>query len=131
MTITGMPRRLVATPRAMARAMGDACRQLWHRPPQQIPGLDALRAIAVLMVIGDHFAVNAWQKAGGTDIALSHSPLIHFGWTGVDLFFVLSGLLIGTQVWKERQRTGRLRPVRFFLRRAFRIWPLYLSLIHI
>ena len=57
------------------------------------------------------------------------SPFVRWGWTGVDLFFVLSGLLIGTQLWRELDRTGDIRVGRFLLRRGLRIWPLYTSLV--
>jgi peptidoglycan/LPS O-acetylase OafA/YrhL len=53
------------------------------------------------------------------------SSVFAFGWTGVDLFFVLSGFLIGRQLWKELQRTGTIDVGRFITRRGFRIWPLY------
>src|SRR5208283_1608063 len=46
-------------------------------------------------------------------------------WSGVDLFFVLSGFLIGGQLWKELNRTGDIHIGRFILRRGLRIWPFY------
>ncbi|OWV92842.1 acyltransferase [Rhizobium sp. R72] len=49
----------------------------------------------------------------------------NYGWLGVDIFFVLSGFLIGTQLFKEMSRTGRLDFKSFYLRRAFRIFPAY------
>ena len=51
--------------------------------------------------------------------------MFHWGWTGVDLFFVLSGCLIGQQLWREFAQTGRVRVLRFVAKRGFRIWPLY------
>src|SRR5829696_725798 len=48
-----------------------------------------------------------------------------FGWTGVDLFFVLSGFLIGGLLFSELKRSGRLDVRRFLIRRAFKIWPAY------
>jgi peptidoglycan/LPS O-acetylase OafA/YrhL len=48
-----------------------------------------------------------------------------FGWTGVDLFFVLSGFLIGGLLFLEIQRTGHLEVKRFLIRRGFKIWPPY------
>jgi peptidoglycan/LPS O-acetylase OafA/YrhL len=101
--------------------------ELTHRPASQEPGLDALRAFAVLMVICTHFALPEWPRAGGSPTALTRIPIFHFGWTGVDLFFVLSGLLIGRQLWREVQRTGTVRVGRFLLRRGLRIWPLYFA----
>src|SRR3954469_3361806 len=98
---------------------------LTHRPPAQEPALDALRSFAVLAVICTHYALPEWPKAGGPELGVTRFPLFYFGWTGVDLFFVLSGLLIGRQVWKEIQKTGRVSVGRFLIRRGFRIWPLY------
>jgi peptidoglycan/LPS O-acetylase OafA/YrhL len=101
----------------------------WHdlttRPPSQEPALDALRAIAVLIVICTHYALPEWPEAGGQPVWLTKLPVFYYGWTGVDLFFVLSGLLIGRQVWREVQKTGTVSVPRFLIRRGFRIWPLY------
>jgi len=47
----------------------------------------------------------------------------------VDLFFILSGLLIGNQLWKELRASGTIDIGRFILRRGLRIWPLYYFLI--
>lgn len=98
---------------------------LTHRPASQEPALDALRAFAVLVVICTHYALPEWPRAGGAPTGLSKLPVFHYGWTGVDLFFVLSGLLIGRQVWREIAKTGTVKMGRFLLRRGFRIWPLY------
>jgi peptidoglycan/LPS O-acetylase OafA/YrhL len=57
------------------------------------------------------------------------SPVIRFGWTGVDLFFVLSGILIGGQLWKELKLEGTVNVRRFILRRGLRIWPIYFTLV--
>jgi peptidoglycan/LPS O-acetylase OafA/YrhL len=45
------------------------------------------------------------------------------------LFFILSGILIGGQLWKELKASGTVDVRRFILRRGFRIWPLYYSLV--
>jgi len=105
----------------------------WHeltrRPASQVPALDALRAFAIFLVVGAHYAGSQWPLAKAPDIALAHNPVFNFGWTGVDLFFVLSGLLIGKQLWRELDRTGTVRVPRFLLRRGFRIWPLYFAMM--
>jgi peptidoglycan/LPS O-acetylase OafA/YrhL len=100
-------------------------RELTQRPDSQQPALDALRAAAVLLVICTHYALPEWPKAHGPDIGMTRWPMFYFGWTGVDLFFVLSGLLIGTQLWREIRRTGTVKIGRFVLKRGLRIWPLY------
>ena len=103
--------------------------ELAHRPASQVPALDALRAFAVFLVIGAHYAAGQWPPAGGPDLRLAHNPIFYYGWTGVDLFFILSGYLIGKQLWRELDRTGTVRVPRFWLRRGFRIWPLYFAML--
>jgi peptidoglycan/LPS O-acetylase OafA/YrhL len=54
-----------------------------------------------------------------------------FGWIGVDLFFVLSGYLIGGQLLAPLARGKRFKLGRFFVRRALRILPAYLVVLAI
>jgi peptidoglycan/LPS O-acetylase OafA/YrhL len=98
--------------------------ELGHRPPAQIPELDALRTLAVVLVLGEHLT-GAYLNQGGTENLFSKLPFVRGGWIGVDLFFVLSGYLIGKQLWREVLQTGTLNVGRFILRRGLRIWPLY------
>lgn len=105
-----------------------SCRDLVSAPREQLPSLDALRTLAVLLVVTQHFAdfgKAQFPTLGGT----FDSPAFRFGWTGVDLFFVLSGFLIGRQLWREFDRSGTVNVKRFILRRGFRIWPLYLTFV--
>lgn len=52
------------------------------------------------------------------------------GWVGVDLFFVLSGFLVSGLLFSEYKKTGEIKPVRFLIRRGFKIYPLfYLSIL--
>jgi peptidoglycan/LPS O-acetylase OafA/YrhL len=84
---------------------------------KRYPGLDLLRAIAILWVLLFH---------GMTEGLGSAFPLVgQLGWMGVDLFFVLSGTLIGSQLLKT-YASGRTPSVGlFYMRRAFRIIPVY------
>lgn len=77
------------------------------RPDHYVPGLDGIRAIAVLAVLLFHFGVS-WL-AGGL--------------LGVDTFFVLSGFLITTLLLKEWSDTGRISFRAFYARRARRLLP--------
>jgi peptidoglycan/LPS O-acetylase OafA/YrhL len=106
------------------RCFQEPVHELIHPPAAQVPALDAARALAVLMVIACHYT-EAYLQQGGAENLFSQFPLVSGGWRGVDLFFVLSGLLIGKQLWRELQKTRTIHFSRFVLRRGFRIWPLY------
>jgi peptidoglycan/LPS O-acetylase OafA/YrhL len=89
-------------------------------PNRRLAGLDTLRALAILAVMGFHLR-NVLPE--------SWEPVTTFGWTGVDLFFVLSGYLIGSQLLKPL-RAGRKLSLRGFYRnRAYRILPVYLVVL--
>ena len=96
---------------------------LLHPPVGQIPFLDGLRSMAVLLVIGQHLSAK-FTLAHGPNF-YSRLPFVANGWMGVDLFFVLSGFFIGGQLWKEIRDSGTVNIGRFIIRRGFRIWPLY------
>jgi peptidoglycan/LPS O-acetylase OafA/YrhL len=97
--------------------------ELMHPPASQIPFLDGLRSIAVLLVISGHFSYRFAEAYGQN--RYSRLPFVANGWIGVDLFFVLSGFFIGSQLWKELGDRGSIAVGRFVMRRGFRIWPLY------
>ena len=79
-------------------------------PSRYYVALDGLRAVAVLMVFCQHYgAAKAW--------------IFGWGWTGVDIFFVLSGFLITGIIYDSRTRQHRYRD--FYARRTLRIFPLY------
>jgi peptidoglycan/LPS O-acetylase OafA/YrhL len=78
---------------------------------RRFDALDGLRAIAAVIVVFFHF--------GGPSTGFLS------GWIGVHIFFVVSGFLITTRMLRERDRTGRISLRNFYLRRIFRIMPLY------
>lgn len=78
---------------------------------RRFPALDGLRAIAALMVVFYHYAGEKWDWLEG--------------WIGVDIFFVLSGFLITTLALREEDKTGRVSLRKFYVRRIFRILPVY------
>src|SRR5437667_5118216 len=86
------------------------------------PGLDLLRALAIIVVVIYHAALFGFKLPGRVD---------RFGWIGVDLFFVLSGYLIGGQLLAPLARTQRINLRRFFARRALRIMPAYFVILAI
>jgi peptidoglycan/LPS O-acetylase OafA/YrhL len=65
----------------------------------RLPGLDLLRAIAIVWIMLFHSFI-----VGG--LGPDFEWLSRFGWSGVDIFFVLSGFLIGTQVLRQLQRSA-------------------------
>jgi len=92
----------------------------------RIASLDAIRGIAILLVLLHHYITgpSAFEPGSlGERIIAS----ISFGWAGVDLFFVLSGFLIGGIILRSGQQDGFL--LGFYRRRAARLLPLYLVLL--
>jgi peptidoglycan/LPS O-acetylase OafA/YrhL len=71
------------------------------------PDVEGLRAVAIGLVLIFHAGL----------------PLVSGGYVGVDVFFVISGFLITTQLVRELDRTGRVSLLGFYARRAKRILP--------
>jgi peptidoglycan/LPS O-acetylase OafA/YrhL len=86
---------------------------------KQIPQLDAIRGLAIALVI--------LHNQSSVFPSLHLERLFANGWMGVDLFFVLSGFLITGILIDTRQSEGYFK--NFYARRFLRIWPLYYSLI--
>src|SRR3954471_20135775 len=78
-----------------------------------MPGIDAMRALAVLAVFGYHAGLG-WAPGG---------------FLGVDVFFVISGYLISSLLLREFERGGHVEIGRFWLRRARRLLPAVAVLI--
>ncbi|ANT60166.1 acyltransferase [Salipiger sp. CCB-MM3] len=76
------------------------------------PDIDGLRAVAVLAVVLYHFGL----------------PWLGGGFTGVDVFFVISGFLIGGILWREHEAEGRIRLGAFYLRRFRRLAPAFFAM---
>ena len=99
-----------------------------NNPPQKrLPQLDLLRAIAVLLVVGNHMTVCPVE----TNFYFYELTRVwnRGGWVGVDLFFVLSGFLISGLLFREYQKSGDLNIKRFLVRRGFKIYPAFWVLI--
>ncbi|MGH8079510.1 MAG: acyltransferase family protein [Lysobacter sp.] len=87
----------------------------------RLPGLDLLRAIAIVWVMFFHAAM-----AG---LGSPWMPMSQFGWMGVDLFFALSGYLIGWQVLRPLSQGRRLSFGDFYLRRGLRVLPAFWAVL--
>ncbi len=89
-----------------------------------IPGLDGLRGVAILLVLVH--MLNLLEAEHGMP-AWVFSRISQIGWTGVQLFFVLSGFLI-TGILLDTQRSKKYFSA-FYGRRTLRIFPLYFSVL--
>ena len=76
------------------------------------PEIDGLRMIAVVAVVLYHFGM----------------PGLSGGFAGVDVFFVISGYLIGGILWRETRATGRISLARFYIRRVKRLAPAFFAM---
>lgn len=94
--------------------------------------LDGLRALAFFLVFYSHTTGLFLRQSPG------HNPFLNFisdvdqkllawGWTGVDLFFVMSAFLITSLLLRERDTKCSISLKNFLTRRVLRIWPLYFT----
>lgn len=92
---------------------------------EKLYGLDHLRAFAIILVFFFHYYI----VSGGQPEWLP--KVASFGWTGVDLFFVLSGFLISSQLFLQIKNGQLISFKVFFLKRFFRIVPAFLATVAI
>src|SRR6187401_1524909 len=84
-----------------------------------IPALDGLRGVAIILVMLHHLTL--YRPTAGIGGLIG--DVLFFGWSGVDLFFVLSGFLI-TGILIDARGAERYFTT-FYARRTLRIFPLY------
>jgi peptidoglycan/LPS O-acetylase OafA/YrhL len=97
-----------------------------------IHALDGLRAFSVLWVCAYHlllFPELFTDQPTYREIAELVPGIVHRGYFGVDIFFVMSGFLIASQLYAELDARGRIDLKRFYLRRALRLLPVYYLLL--
>ena len=92
-----------------------------HGRRSRFPQLDALRGVAILLVVLYHAGERSSCGLPPLD------ALARWGWAGVDLFFALSGFLITGGLLDSLGSPGYYRD--FYARRALRIWPLYYAVL--
>ncbi len=81
----------------------------------RIKSIDFLRGLAIILVLFRH---------------IDFVPMAHLiGWSGVDLFFVLSGFLVSGLLFNEYKKTNTIQPFKFLIRRGFKIYPLFWATI--
>ena len=78
----------------------------------RISSVDIFRSLAIISVVIFHF-----------------NNQLPFGFLGVDLFFVISGLLVGGLLTKEFINGNKISFLKFFLQRGFKIWPSYYAFL--
>src|ERR1700733_3316258 len=87
---------------------------------QYLPFLDGMRAMAILWVMGFH-------TSGPICVFLAENG----GWSGVDIFFVISGFLITGTLLREQNKTGSISFKNFYIRRMLRLLPVYYLLLSV
>ncbi len=108
-------------PISFSKPVDALSRQGIDQPGRRLAGLDHLRALAILLVFIFHYRQYGnpgWFETPGS-----------FGWIGVDLFFALSGYLIGGQLLSRLARGASISYGEFYFKRFLRIIPAYLFVL--
>jgi peptidoglycan/LPS O-acetylase OafA/YrhL len=100
----------------------------WKNPrlAGQIPELDGIRGLAIALVLAHHLFAQTIRAAPGT-VAADLVTAMSLSWSGVDLFFVLSGFLIGGILLDAKESKNYFRT--FYARRVGRIFPAYYCIL--
>lgn len=93
---------------------------------QRVAELDGIRALAIMLVLVWHYLCIQIFPEPGTPLSFAKDALATT-WSGVDLFFVLSGFLIGGVLLDNRGAKDVWHT--FFMRRACRIFPAYFAVV--
>lgn len=107
-------------------------------PRIHFKNLDILRFLAAYMIVLLH-CYFAWKIHFGDPVFITSTlsapsigkmeTVINNFSFGVDVFFIISGFLITYLLLSEHEKTGKVDVLKFYIRRAFRIWPLYFLLL--
>jgi peptidoglycan/LPS O-acetylase OafA/YrhL len=93
---------------------------------KRVAELDGLRGIAILAAVLYHYANNLID-ADASKFNLVLKSITHFFYTSIDMFFILSGFLLGGILLRNKQSGNFFKT--FYMRRIYRIIPLYLLLL--
>ncbi len=106
--------------------------KLFNRSSNNYAFIDGIRAIAILWVIFFHSWLFQFLTMPNTIDEIYDYPLFYWvtkGDLGVDLFFVISGFLIGSIIFKEIKTRDSFNFKRFYTRRFLRLTPVYVAAI--
>jgi len=90
---------------------------------KRVDHIDGIRGLAILLVLAWHFIYCISSLTPGSVEAYLFKAFFYYSWLGVDVFFVLSGFLLTSILYKNKSSVHLLKT--FWLRRALRILPLY------
>jgi peptidoglycan/LPS O-acetylase OafA/YrhL len=93
----------------------------------RIPSLDGMRAASIGFVLLSHLSLSAPEDLPASSGL--HFYLTNAGQLGVRVFFVISGFLITTLLLRELESTGSVSLKSFYMRRAFRIMPVFYAFL--
>jgi len=93
-----------------------------------VPGLDGVRAVAVLLIIAAHTYEQLLPRGGSAFVDPYWTP-VPGAVFGVDIFFALSGFLITALLYTEYATTGRIDFRSFYIRRALRLLPALIAVL--
>jgi peptidoglycan/LPS O-acetylase OafA/YrhL len=93
----------------------------------RLVSLDLLRLLAIVLVLGRHMEKPPTNLPG--PVQAGFDAWMNYGGLGVDLFFVLSGFLVSGLLFGEFKKYGDLSIKRFYLRRAWKIYPAFYFLL--
>lgn len=89
-----------------------------------------LKSLEVLSLKGRNSSVDIFRSLAIISVVVFHfNHFLPFGQLGVDLFFVISGLLVGGLLTKDFRRGEKINFLKFFLQRGFKIWPSFYTFL--
>ena len=99
--------------------------------PKSVSNLDVIRGVAISLVVVSHLHWILSVDPNYSDITPWHflNVLVSRGFLGVDLFFVLSGFLITSNLIRRRSSGGHTPLTEFYLNRFFRLFPALCALL--